>query len=237
MRFVRVLSCITCFAIGVCSVAQPPVIAPTENLVVYGIPAIPAEIAETVRRYTESRSAGFVEWHPVNREMLISTRFGNTPQLHLVKMPGGDRRQMTFFSEPVSNASWEPTTGGYFVFGKDVGGNEFGQLYRHDIATGAVTLMTDGGRSQNGGVLWNRGKDKFLYSTTRRNGADRDLWIMNPLNPQDSKPIAELSGEAGRVSTGLRMIRSSLPLSQSPSTRPISGCSTLRLAQRRQSLT
>ena len=101
---------------------------------------------------------------------------------------------MTFFSEPVSNASWEPTTGRYFVFGKDVGGNEFGQLYRHDIATGAVTLLTDGGRSQNGGALWNRGKNKFLYSTTRRNGADRDLWIMDPLKPQDSKPIAELSG-------------------------------------------
>ena len=194
MRIVRVLSCLGCLIAGSAGFAQPPVIAPTENLVADGIPAIPAEVAEKVRRYTESRSAGFVEWHPVNREMLISTRFGNTPQLHLVKMPGGDRRQMTFFNEPVGTAYWEPKTGSYFVFGKDVGGNEFGQLYRYDLATGAVTLLTDGGRSQNGGIVWNHAKDKFLYSTTRRNGADRDLWMMDPLKPQDSKPIAELSG-------------------------------------------
>ncbi len=194
MLYVRGLCCVVCLSFQASLRAQPPIIAPTENLVVDGIPAIPAEIADSVRRYTESRSASFVEWHPVNREMLISTRFGNTPQLHLIRMPGGDRRQMTFFSEPVSNASWEPKTGSYFVFGKDVGGNEFGQLYRYDIATGAVTLLTDGGRSQNGGVLWNHAKDRFLYSTTRRNGADRDLWIMDPMKPQHSKPLAELSG-------------------------------------------
>src|SRR5690606_1803371 len=80
------------------------------------------------------------------------------------------------------------------VFSRDTGGNEFGQLYRHDVATGTVTLLTDGGRSQNGGVRWNHAKNRFAYSTTRRNGADRDLWIMDPLKPDDSKAIAELSG-------------------------------------------
>lgn len=98
--------CLAAVAVSDSLNAQTPVIAPTENLVADGIPPIPAAIAETVRRYTESRSAGFVEWHPVRREMLISTRFGNTPQLHLLKMPGGARRQLTFFNEPVGNASW-----------------------------------------------------------------------------------------------------------------------------------
>ena len=186
--------CLAAVAAGSSVNAQTPVIAPTENLVTDGIPPIPAAIADTVRRYTESRSAGFVEWHPVRREMLISTRFGNTPQLHLVKMPGGARRQLTFFNEPVGNASWEPKTGRYFVFSKDIGGNEFGQLNRYDVATGTVALLTDGGRSQNGGIVWNHAKDRFLYSTTRRNGADRDIWIMDPLNPKESKPIAELTG-------------------------------------------
>lgn len=190
------LAILTVAAAGAMAEAvQPPaVITPTDNLVVDGVPAIPAALADSVRPYTESRAASFVEWHPARLEMLISTRFANTPQLHLVRMPGGDRKQLTFFSEPVGNASWEPTEGRYFVFGKDVGGNEFSQLFRFDIATGAVTLLTDGGRSQNGGVVWNNAKTQFLYSTTRRNGADRDLWIMDPMNPQDSKPIAELTG-------------------------------------------
>lgn len=193
MRFVCFLYCVVVLQ-GTTAVGQSPVIAPAENLVVDGIPAIPAELAEKVRRYTESRAASFVEWHPTKREMLISTRFGNTPQLHLVKMPGGARRQLTFFAEPVGGASWEPSKGDYFVVSRDTGGNEFGQLYRYDVSNGAVTLLTDGGRSQNGGIRWNHAKDKFLYSTTRRNGADRDLWIMDPLHPELSKPIAELSG-------------------------------------------
>ncbi len=95
---------------------------------------------------------------------------------------------------PVGNASWDPQHGRYFVFSRDTGGNEFGQLHRYDVASGAVTLLTDGGRSQNGGIVWNHAKDRFLYTTTRRNGADRDVWIMDPLKPEESKAIAELSG-------------------------------------------
>ena len=107
-----------------------------------------------MRRYTESRPANFADWHPTQREMLISTRFGNTAQVHQVKLPGGARTQLTFFNEPIGGATFEPVQGRYFVFGKDVGGNEFAQLYRYDVADGRITLLTDGGRSQNGGGVW-----------------------------------------------------------------------------------
>lgn len=176
----------------------PRMIVPGENLVVSGVPPIPAEIAAEVARYTESRSAGFVDWHPVRREMLISTRFGNTAQLHEVKFPGGARKQLTFFTEPVGGASWEPTTGAYFIFSRDLGGNEFAQLFRYDVADGRSTLLTDGGRSQNGSLHWNHSGRQFVYATTRRNGADRDLWLMDPLQPGDSRPVAEFSGGGWR---------------------------------------
>jgi dipeptidyl aminopeptidase/acylaminoacyl peptidase len=174
--------------------AQEGTVRPGDQLVVEGIPPIGAALADEVRKYTEGRSATLLDWHPVRREMLIGTRFANTSQVHEVRMPGGARRQLTFFSEPVGSATWEPKAGKYFVFSRDRGGDEFAQLYRYDIADGAVTLLTDGGRSQNGAVMWNRAKDKFVYSTTRRNGADRDLWVMDPLDPASSKPIVELQG-------------------------------------------
>jgi len=81
--------------------AQAPVIAPTPNLVADGIPPIPASIAADVRRYTESRAANLVDWHPTRRELVISTRFGNAAQLHVVKSPGGARTQLTFSDEPI----------------------------------------------------------------------------------------------------------------------------------------
>ncbi|HMF87766.1 MAG TPA: hypothetical protein VK575_06780, partial [Gemmatimonadaceae bacterium] len=170
------------------------VIAPAENLVVDGLPPIPAKLAADVRRYTESRSASLSDWHPVRRELLISTRFGNTPQIHRVATPLGARTQLTFFDEPIGGASYEPTQGRYFLFSRDIGGNEFGQLYRYDVANGAVTLLTDGGRSQNGGVRWSTRGDRIAYASTRRNGSDRDIYIMDPLNPASGKQLLEVKG-------------------------------------------
>jgi dipeptidyl aminopeptidase/acylaminoacyl peptidase len=174
--------------------AQAPVLRPTDNLIAEGIPDIPATLADEVRRYTEARSASFVSWHPEREEMLISTRFGNTNQIHEVRFPGGARRQLTFFNEPIAGAEWEPRGGKYFLFTRDTGGNEFGQLYRYDIETGNVSLLSDGGRSQNGGWVWNHAKSRVAYSSTRRNGADRDLWLLDPTSADSNKLLAELSG-------------------------------------------
>jgi hypothetical protein len=78
--------------------AQEAIIAPPENTVVEGVPNIPASLVETAGRYSENRSAFPTDWHPQRREILIGTRFGNTYQAHLVKMPGGARQQLTFFT-------------------------------------------------------------------------------------------------------------------------------------------
>jgi hypothetical protein len=80
--------------------------------------------------------------------MLIGTRFADTNQVHLVKMPGGAREQLTFLPDRVLSAEFEPVTGASFVFSKDIGGGEWYQLYRYDVATGDITLLTDG-KSRN----------------------------------------------------------------------------------------
>ncbi|MGH7539161.1 MAG: S9 family peptidase [Gemmatimonadales bacterium] len=188
--------CLALLLLGSTSVRaqQSTALAPSDNLVIEGIPAIPATLPADVRRYTEARAASLSDWHPTRREMLISTRFGNTAQVHVVRMPLGARTQLTFFEEPVGGARYDPRTGSYFVFGKDVGGNEFVQLYRYDLATGRITLLTDGGRSQNGGVSWNRAGDRIAYGSTRRNGADRDLYVMDPANPASDHRVLEVNG-------------------------------------------
>ncbi|HEU4748189.1 MAG TPA: prolyl oligopeptidase family serine peptidase [Gemmatimonadaceae bacterium] len=174
---------------------QPPtVITPAENLVVDGVPAIPARLAAEVRRYTESRAATLADWHPARRELLISTRFGNTAQIHRLSAPLGSRTQLTFFDEPITGASYDPRQGRYFLFTRDIGGNEFRQIYRYDVASGAVTLLTDGGRSQNGGIVWSTRGDRVAYGSTRRNGTDRDIYVMDPLNPGGGQRLLEVQG-------------------------------------------
>jgi hypothetical protein len=46
--------------------AQSDEIVPNENLVVEGIPKLPASLAESVGRYSEFRAAAFVSWHQPN---------------------------------------------------------------------------------------------------------------------------------------------------------------------------
>jgi dipeptidyl aminopeptidase/acylaminoacyl peptidase len=163
-------------------------------LVADGLPPIPAKIVEEVRRYTEYRSASFADWHPVRREMLISTRFGNATQIHRVRAPGADRAQLTFYDEPIRAASYEPRSGAYFLFLKDVGGNEFSQIYRFDLASAQATLLTDGGRSQNGAMRWSTGGERVAYASTRRNGADRDIYVMDPLQPAAQRLLLQVQG-------------------------------------------
>src|SRR5688572_30895094 len=143
--------------------AQTPVISPTANLIADGVPPIPASIAADVRRYTEYRSASLVDWHPTRRELMISTRFGNAAQLHVVKSPGGARTQLTFADEPITSARYQPGEGQYFVFRRDTGGDEFGQLYRYDVDNGRITLITDGGQSQNSVGVWSHKGDRLAY--------------------------------------------------------------------------
>ncbi len=178
---------------GAVLAGQAGEVVPNENLIVEGIPKIPAALAEAVRPYTEARSAAFASWHPERREMLITTRFADTPQVHLVRMPGGARRQLTFFPDRVAGASFQPTRGDFFLFRKDVGGGEFFQTYRFELATGAVTLLTDG-KSRNSPGVWSRSGDRIAYVSTRRNGQDTDLYVQDPSDPATDRRLAELSG-------------------------------------------
>src|SRR6267154_4624142 len=120
------------------SFAQDGAIAPAENLIVEGIPAIPASLVATAGRYGSFRNATLADWNPLRREMLIATRFADTAQLQLVKMPAGERQQLTLFADAVGNGRFHPNGGDYIVFSKDVGGGEWYQLYRYAVASGDV---------------------------------------------------------------------------------------------------
>ncbi len=170
-----------------------------ENLVADGVPPITPELKADAGRYLEFRAAGFTGWHPAKRELLISTRFADTAQLHAVQIPGGARRQLTFSPEPVSGGQWQPKHGRYIVFMQDKGGGEFYQLFRLDPDEGRITLLTDG-KSRNGGPRFTRSGSRIAYTSTRRNGRDSDIYAMDPADPKTDKLIREISGGGWVVS-------------------------------------
>ncbi len=169
-----------------------------ESLLVDGVPPLPAEIAENVGRYTESRAATFADWNPLRPEMLVLTRFADTNQVHLVGQPGGARIQLTFFPDRVTNATADPAKGEFFILTKSAGGNEFNQNYRYDFASGEVTLLTDG-KARNSEPTWSAKGDRIAYTSTRRNGADTDIYVQDPRNPASDKLVAEVKGGGWQV--------------------------------------
>jgi dipeptidyl aminopeptidase/acylaminoacyl peptidase len=160
-------------------------------LVADGMPEVPAALAAATRPYMENRGAGFSGWHPTDKSMLIGTRFGNTTQLHRVAMPMGARKQLTFEAEPVGGGSFAPKRGDVLLVQKDIGGNEFFQIFA--LKNGKLELLTDG-KSRNGINAWSDDGTLVAYSSTRRNGRDTDLYVMDPRNPASNRMVAEVSG-------------------------------------------
>ncbi len=195
----RILRCLSLFLLLLTTFSlaadkpATPVLHPSDNLVVDGVPDIPQSMVDQVSRYSEFRLAFPTSWHPVRREMIVGTRFGDTYQAHLVKMPGGARTQLTFFPESVYGGQFEPTKGEYFIYSKDKGGDEFYQIYRYDFASGESTLLTDG-KSRNTGAVFSYKGDRIVYGSTRRTGNDVDLWVVEPLNPKSDHMLCELKG-------------------------------------------
>jgi Tol biopolymer transport system component len=131
--------------------------------------------------------------------MLITTRFADTPQLHLLKMPGGARRQLTFSAEPVSGGGYRPKTGECIIFSQDSGGGEAFQLYRYDVADGRISLLTDG-KSRNTGAKWSHDGRLLAFTSTARNGTDNDVWVLDPDKPAERRMVCEVQGGGWGVS-------------------------------------
>lgn len=159
-------------------------------LTVESVPPIPAELAARVRPYLESRGAGFAGWDPTKRAVLISTRFANVSQLHRVEMPMGARTQISFEAEPV-RGSYAPKRGDVLVVAKDRGGDEYYQL--HTLQDGRLTLLTDG-KSRNNLGAWSNDGTLLGFNSTRRNGQDTDLYVMDPRDPASTRMVAEVKG-------------------------------------------
>ncbi|MBC7503245.1 MAG: S9 family peptidase [Herminiimonas sp.] len=188
---------------GIAQTVPTDVIQPNEHLTAEGIPEISSALALRAARYNDFRARGLVEWHPVRREMLVATRTkGVGTQLHLLRKPMGELEQLTDYPDPVRSGTFEPKNGTYIVFEKDEGGSEATQLFRLDLDTRKVTLLTDPAEKHSTGA-WNHAGNRLLFSSTQldktagaggRAEITTDVYSIDPLDPNSKRKIASLPG-------------------------------------------
>ncbi len=203
-------------ALSACSTASGPtagtttsqaavaVIQPNANLVVQGIPPLPASLEREVAAYTDFRGHNFVGWHPSRREMLVSHRpaGGNTAQLFRLSAPMAAPEQLTSAADPVGSASYEPREGKFIVFERSSGGNEAAQLYRLDPDTKATTLLTDPLERHDLQAWLNKSSRMIVASVPldrtaqggRRAEVRTTLRLTDPMDPASARVIASLEG-------------------------------------------
>ncbi|MBJ7439784.1 MAG: S9 family peptidase [Sphingopyxis sp.] len=198
MRYLALLAALTLpLASAAAAEGDKPTVEPKPAaLIADGVPEVPAELAAATRPYMENRGAGFVGWNPVDKSMLIATRFGNTAQLHRVAMPMGARKQLTFEAEPVGSGSWAPKKADVMLVQKDIGGNEFFQIYA--MKNGRLDLLTDG-KSRNGLNAWSKDGQLVAFTSTLRNGRDSDIYVMDPRDPETRRMVAQVDGGGWRL--------------------------------------
>jgi dipeptidyl aminopeptidase/acylaminoacyl peptidase len=149
------------------------------NLIFDNIPDAPAELTDSVDGYLSARQATPLGWSPKG-QLLISTRFGDVEQLHMVEQAAGERRQLTFLHEPITEAEFSPDpTRISFFFLKDVGGNENAQIYYQRLGEPRPKLLTDG-KSLNGAALWSNSGREIAFFSTARDGVNHDIYIVEP---------------------------------------------------------
>jgi len=206
------LACTTLAATPAATI-DDAVIAPNANLVVQGIPTIPASLAAEVAKYNDFLSHSFVDWHPLRREMLVSyrQRGASTAQLYRIAAPMAEPEQLTDSPDPVRLASYEPREGKYIVFARASGGDEAYKLYRLDLADRKVTLLTES-NERHSIETWTHATGQLVtlalpLDRTAAGGSravvSQTLSLLDPLHPQDKRKLADLPGggwEASSVS-------------------------------------
>jgi len=133
----------------------------------------------------------FAGWIADGSGILVTTRAGSVAQVHRLDRAGGVPEQLTTGDEPVAGIAVHPLRNG-FVYASDLGGSESYQLYWYDLETREVRLLTDG-RSRNSDPLFSADGRLLAYSSTRRNGTDTDLRLLD-IASGESRALIENGG-------------------------------------------
>jgi Tol biopolymer transport system component len=145
-----------------------------------------------VAHYLTLGGASFRGWSTSRRSAIVTTRSGNAVQLFTVAEPLGKRMRLTQGNEPVNYGWFQPRGGKWFVFVRDSNGDEQYQFYALDSTRpGSKPVLLTDGVSRNTGIRWSSDGQLLAYASTRRDGKDNDIYIVDPVNPGSTRCLAQ----------------------------------------------
>ncbi len=181
-------------AVSASAQSQPPQRVERGALRLENVPEAPPGVSERLRQYVNTRSAAFADWLP-DGGILITTRFGDTAQLHRVDMPMGARTQLTFYEERIGGASVRPGTN-EIMFVRDVGGDENFGGYILDQATGRAIQLTEA-RTRNSNFIWSDDGEQIAWSFVPNTEPNYDIFVGDPDDADARRRVLDGEGAIG----------------------------------------
>jgi dipeptidyl aminopeptidase/acylaminoacyl peptidase len=147
--------------------------------------------ASKIWRSRESKSV--VTWMPDGSGMLVQgRRMILESRLHTLAEPGGE--PVLLPQIPRNVAGIHSGLGReYMVLGWDTDGDEQHRLYRWDLGDTEPVLLTSEAERAMFGAFEPDGQ-RFVYATTRRNGKDVDIYVMDAFDPKSDRLLLEGEG-------------------------------------------
>jgi dipeptidyl aminopeptidase/acylaminoacyl peptidase len=176
------------------------------GLALLGVPKPPAITAEDVGRvgwgpvfdnaeqlWRSRASKSLVTWLPDGDGVLVrARRWILDSRLQAVASPGARPVFLAQLPRNVAGAYSEPGRG-YMILGWDTDGDEQHRLYRWDLGEAEPVLLTTAAERASFGAFERDGK-RIAYTSTRRNGRDFDVYVMDPERPDSDQRVLEVDG-------------------------------------------
>ncbi len=145
-------------------------------LIVDGVPAIDPALGAHLSDYLEGRAAAFLAWLPDN-SLLVSTRFGDSPQVHRVIAPLGMREQLTWSADPITKVLAAPSgAADGFAFLKEHEADGLPQLYFYSFTTHGARMLSSG-NGRHGSPLWSADGRHIVFTGNDRDGTTTDVYM------------------------------------------------------------
>jgi dipeptidyl aminopeptidase/acylaminoacyl peptidase len=156
-------------------------------------PVPPPQSESVLPRYLQSRCAHFVDWLS-DGSLLIRTRFGETEQIHRVRMPLGMREQVTFAAGGVSAAQARPYASDALLYLEPLHGGQSTRLSLQRLDNHDLITLTDG-THRDQAAAWAHDGRHVAFASNRINNSDAEIYEIDATAPTTVPRL--LAGSAG----------------------------------------